>query len=341
MRRRRLFFRGGFAVLLVGALLSAAQSSQADDPPEWYPGLPEREFGLWSNASQGGMSYAKRAKQWFITPTGMAVAEARPFVDPDDMGRQSIRAAGYFVSPEGAPANYGYLEPMTVRSVGFGLMPVEATVQVSQRRENGLPLPVRVDLRSHSRLRPRTPTPDNPNVNYLDKTYLETTISDSFNVHVLSVKVDGVDLRITGDCRTVEPAPVVMSSPEYTIVDHDRYADYGEIDWFLMNDPSTYYHPTKGGELRGTMTIPPFTGCTTEGGDDLSRLITLSASGPDNPVVARTGFPCPFEEDGANAPVPPGVSSPRLGGGHAPSDLLDPRYCPGIKPFEYPERDAR
>src|SRR6478609_8540427 len=147
MRRRPLLARGGLAVLLLAALLTTAQSSQADDEPEWYPGLPDLTFGTWSNASQGGLSYARRAKQWFRTPAAMTTAEvAIPPNDPDDPGKGSVRAEAYFVSPKGAPANYGYLEPMTVRSVGFGMIPVEATVQVSQRRENGFPVPVRVRL---------------------------------------------------------------------------------------------------------------------------------------------------------------------------------------------------
>lgn len=325
-------------MLLAVALLSTAQSSRADDGPEWYEGLPEREFGTWSNAAQGGMSYAKRAKQWFIAPTGMTVAEARTFnPDPAVPNHSIIRAAGYLVSPKGAPANYGYMEPMTVRSVGFGLMPVEATVQVSQRRENGLPIPVRVALETIETKVGVTAG------GRLIATFnaKSAVITDSFNVQILAVKVDGVDLGLTGTCRTVEPAPVTMRSPEYTIEDYFRTPEYGEREWYLMNDPSTYYHPTKGGELRGTMTIPPFTGCTTKDGDDLSRLITLSASGPDNPVRVRTAIPCPFQVDGANAPAPPGVSNPRLGGGHAPGEGLDPGYCPGIKPHAYPKRDDR
>jgi len=342
MRRRRLLFRGGIAVLLMAALLATAQSSQADDEPDWYPGLPNSTFGQYASTSQGSMAYAKRAKQWFISPTGMVTAEYITENAPEDAGNGPdetshvlVPAEGYFVSPKGAPANYGYLEAMTVRSVGFGMIPVEATVQVSQRRANGLPIPVRVVL-------------DGNNVMYVDGgrrvkdyTVKETKVSDSFNVQILDVKVDGVDLELNGDCRTVEPAPVSMVGPGYVILDYDRTANYGEQDWYLEHDISTYYNPIKGGELTGTMTIPPFTGCTTKAGDDLSRLMTLSVSGPDNPVKARTGYPCPFEVDGRNAPAPPGASNPQLGDAHIPSPLLDPGYCPGIKPFEYPARADR
>lgn len=336
MRRRRLLFRGGMAVLLMAALLTTAQASRADDEPEWYPGLPDTTFGSWSNTSQGSMSYARRAKQWFISSTGMTVAEFEILDLPQvgDAQGQQIPAEGYFVSPKGAPANYGYLEPMTVRSVGFGMIPVEATVQVSQRRENGFPVPVRAQLEATTH-------------NYMigqrrtaDYKVEDTKVSDSFNVRILSVKVDGVDLELNGDCRTAEPAPVAMVGPGYTIKDTLRNGDtsYGDTDWYLEHDASTYFNPVKGGELTGTMTIPPFTGCTTAAGDDLSSLLTLSVSGPDNPVKARVGFTCPYEIDNVNAPLPPGESNPRLATGHVNKAPLKPGHCPGVKPFEYPTR---
>lgn len=337
MRRRRLLLRGGTAVLLAAALLTTAQSSRADDDYEWYPGLPEATFGNWSNASQGGMSYAKRAKQWFVAPVGMTVAEFINENDPDDIGSKWIRAEGYIVSPPGAPANYGYLEPMTVRSVGFGLMPVEATVQISQRFEGGYPVPIQVKLDTYTVIEPRPPGDSNPTM-IQNTTFKATTISDSFDVRILNVKVDGVDLQLNGDCRTVTPAPVEMTSPEYIINDMERHPGY-EQEWYRSHDPSTYFHPIRGGQLSGTITIPPFTGCTTTAGDDLSDLLTLSASGPGNPVMARTGWPCAFEEGGISAPAPPGASNPKAAtaaGGQADGG----RECPGVKPFEYPQREG-
>jgi hypothetical protein len=329
MRRRKLLARGGLAVLLLAALLTTAQSSQADDEPEWYPGLPDTTFGTWSNAAQGGLSYARRAKQWFRTPAAMVVAEVAIIATDDDLTTNYIRAEANFVSPKGAPANYGYLAPMTVRSVGFGLMPVEATVQVSQRRVDGYPAPLKVLL-----TRKYSATGANPNLlNHVK--YLETLIQDSLEVRILSVRVDGVDLGLNGDCRTVEPAPVTLRTPVY-----DRPAN-NEREWYRTHDPSTYWDAIFGGEMNGSMTIPPFTGCTTTAGDDLSRLMTLSVSGADNPVVARSGWPCDLSENGAAAPLPPGAASPKLAteAGAKAGGLTE--YCPGPKPFDYPEREDR
>lgn len=322
--RRKIWTRSGLGLVLLAALLTTAQSSQAD---EWYPGLPDASFGTWANTSQGGLSYARRAKQWFRTPAAMTAAEYAIGQEPDDGSKQWIRAEAYFVSPKGAPANYGYLEPMTVRSVGFGLMPVEATVQISQRRAGNYPVPVKVLMRT--RLYSST-----GGVLWDRQSFPTNVIEDSMNVRIVSVRVDGVDLGLNGDCRTVTPAPVRMTTPAY-----DRPIE-NDVEWYRTHDPATYYHPMFGGQLTGSITIPPFTGCTTKAGDDLSRLMTLSVSGPDNPVAARTGWSCEFVVNGALGPTPPGASNPKLGGevGGRASGFAD--TCPGPKPFEYPARGS-
>lgn len=336
--RRRTLQRSALSAALTGLLLTFAHASQADEP-EWYEGLPDTTFGNWSNAAQGGMSYAKRAKQWFRAPMGMTVAEVyvgmEETSDPQ-LSIQWVRAEGYFVSPSGAPANYGYLEPMTVRSVGFGMMPVEATVQISQRWVDGYPAPVKVLLKTEFL---RTPLPGG-GLPRLDQSSPSIVVTDSFDVRILSVRVDGVDVGLTGDCRTREPAPVTMRSPAYTIPNIGPGRSFESAnEWFRVTDPSQYFNPIKGGELTGSLTIPPFIGCTTKGGDDLSDLMTLSASGPDNPISARVGWPCAFVKDGAPAPAPPGASSPKLGtqAGGVHGSNQDPG-CPGAKPFEYPTR---
>jgi hypothetical protein len=315
MSRKPQVRRWSLAVALSAALaFTLPSSSQASDQvDEWYPGLPNQTFGNWASTSSGGMTYAKRAKQWFIAPAGMATSEAINLPNADDPTgvSQFLRAKTYFVSPTGAPANYGYLEPMTVRSVGFGLMPVEATVQVSQRRANGYPVPFHVVLLNSG-------MSANPYRYY----YGPAQVADAVNVRILSVKIDGVDVGITGNCRTATPAPLNLASPGYTVTNQDEGA------WFAAQDPSTYFHPSYGGELRGTITIPPFKGCTTKTGDDMSKLMTLAASGPGNPIVARAGSPCGLTVNGVNAPPAPGQSTPKKTG------------CHGPKAFKYPDRPA-
>lgn len=334
MHRKRYLRHGTWAVVLCGILVFGAQSSRADD---FYPGLPDPDGttgSSWGGASQGGMSYAKRAKQWFRSPDGMVTFTAA-IIDqgPGDGNSRSFGAFGeaFIVSPKGAPENYGYLPPMTVRSVGFGLIPVEATVQISQRRANGYPIPLSTTLTGTDYYDSASPGGVSRQESH------PTVVKDAFNVELLGVRIDGVDLGLTGNCRTTTPAPFTMIGPAYTIPLPRRSLNF-DREWYQSQDPSRFFHPNWGGQLSGTITIPPFTGCTTASGDDLSALMTLSVSGPDNPLTARVGWPCDREVTGVGWPLAPGEATPKL----VPETWRplggEPGGCPGTKKIPYPER---
>jgi hypothetical protein len=342
MRHKRYVRHGLWAVALSAVLVFTAQSSRAD---EWYPGLPDPASDTsqdWQAASQGGLTYATRAKQWFRSPDAMVTFTALAKVDSDvvgDVRRYHATGRAYMVSPEGAPANYGYLPPITVRSVGFGLIPVEATVQVSQRRENGYPIASEAILSGADYYDPASAT------GFSRQVAEPTVVEDAFNVQILAVKVDGVDLALTGDCRTVTPAPVHMVGPGYTIpepfgVPADHAFLNNQEKFFQTADPSTFFNPLWGGQLDGTITIPAFTGCTTASGDDLSALMTLSVSGPGNPISARIGFPCHRQLAGAEYPLAPGQSTPKstLVDGWVPTKGSGIAGCTGTQKFAYPDR---
>jgi hypothetical protein len=256
--------------------------------------------------------------------------------------RYRATALAYVASPAGAPANYGYLPVMTVRSVGFGLIPVEATVQVSQRRENGYPVAARAAITSVE----YKSAPDAFGRQTVTRQVADdTVVDDAFNVQILGVRVDGVDLALTGDCRTVTPAPIHLVGSGYTIADPYLLPDSGgylsNIDkFFQTTDPSTYFNPLWGGQLNGTMTIPSFTGCTTASGDDLSALMTLSVSGSDNPISARVGFPCSRNVAGSSWPLAPGQSTPKstIADGWKPTRGTGYVGCTGTQKFAYPQR---
>jgi|SRR6478736_2914170 len=321
------------AVLATVVTLVAQPSSQADD--DWYPGIPANDGTVdeqWTNAASGGMGYSTLAKQWFRTPVQMATARTRmpppePAVVDPVTGVKTVTypvvAKALLVSPEGAPANYGYMAPVTVRSVGFGLMPVEATLQVSQRRKDGYPVPLSVNLYGDWAY----PPDGSADPQFVSAAMRPTVVDDAFNVQILDIKIDGVDIGLTGDCRTVTPAPVHLVGPAYKIDYPDRYPTY-QAEWYATHDPKTYYNPFYGGYMAGTITIPPFTGCTTAAGDDLSALMTTSASGPDNPIEATSGWPCGNEIDGAAWPPAPGDNTPKKAG------------CEGVTPLPYPARGS-
>lgn len=344
MRRKRHLRHGVWAVALCAVLVYSAPTSHAD---EFYPGLPDSDGSYsvgFTNLAQSGLSYAKRAKQWFRAPDGIVAANtgvgSGPRVEHPDgsaTARHWTDGAAYFVSPAGAPENYGYLAPMKVRSVGFGLMPVEATVQVSQRRKNGYPVPLKARVDAIFDYHP-------VDGHAVSLTSSDTVVKDAVNVRILDVRVDGVDLELTGNCRTVKPAPFTVVGPGY-IIPEPHGEPGAQEKWFLEHDPSEYYNPLYGGTLEGSMTIPAFTGCTTASGDDLSALMTLSVSGPGNPVSARNGWPCTISKDNFGFwPAAPGQTTPkslledaRPSGNRIPDTA---RGCNGSKPFSYPERPA-
>jgi hypothetical protein len=337
--RRAAFWTLGIA----GLVVALPQSSHGEE----FPGLPDPDStAVYNSAAQGGLAYAKRAKQWVRSPDGMVTfygrtVEGRVDGDCHHVCDKHFESSGraFFVSPEGAPADYGYLAPMTVRSVGFGLIPVEATVQISQRRQDGLPIPFESSLAGSNHVDTSVQS------RTLYSVSNGVTVEDSMNVQILKVLVDGVDLGLTGDCRTVTPAPMTMTAPGYTIPDPSR-TPTTRLEWFARADPNSFFHPDWGGTLNGTIDIPPFTGCTTASGDDLSELMTLSASGPDNPISARIGWRCFLvDENGSPRPLRAGQNTPKAAkaatAGNPEFSAGDAGKCGyGTQKFEYPTRGA-
>jgi hypothetical protein len=337
LRLRRAAF---WALGIAGLVVALPQSSHGEE--EW-PGLPDGDgsyASVYGGAAQGGMAYAKRAKQWARSPDGMVTYSAGSVFGREDgdcrsrcVRHFSANGRAFIVSPEGAPAPYGYLAPMTVRSVGFGLMPVEATVQISQRRKDGYPVPFEASL-------PGEELYDAARGGVVSIVGNPTEVRDNaVNVQVLKVLVDGVDLALTGDCRTVTPAPMKMTSLRYVIPLEGKDKNTAVREWFSSADPGSYFHPDWGGTLTGTITIPPFTGCTTASGDDLSNLLTLSASGPDNPVSARMGGICAINFEGGQRPLRPGENTPRAASAATAGQSAN-KCDYGTKKFEYPARGA-
>ncbi len=306
-RRRRLTVLG---VLTALVMLACPWSSQAEEPGP-YPGMWEPTYlpASWIAAQQQSMAETTKARQWVAVPRlAMAVATNTFGTTKGLPAGVHLRYTGWadasFASPPGAPEPYGYMPPLRVRTVGFGLLPVEATVQISQRRgADGRPIPIHVEI-IEDRL-------DSGETNFHD-----TQVEDAFDVRVTKVLVDGVDIGLTGKCRTVRPAPVTMTGRGVQVPKAADIPDLpssvsegGSRSWYLRNkvDYTKYFGVSLGGRLEGTVDIPPFTGCTTRNGDDLSAMITLSTSGPGNRTLAQAGAFCPVaDEFGRSRPPAPG-----------------------------------
>lgn len=303
-RTRRSRRTAGLAILLGVVLLACPWASQADVYHP-YPGLPNPSFegsGSWGWVAQGGIAETAKARQWVaVAPTTVGYwsgqVRTEPNPEPGVVKRDTFRGEAFFVTPPGtADHPYGHLPRLRVRTVGFGLLPVEAVVEVSQRRAGGRPIPVVATIVG-DRLDDEPGGGNNGSVRFYG-----VHIEDAFEVRVTQVLVDGVDIGLKGTCRTVRPAPVEMTGAAHVLpVGVDDQAAYYE-----SLDPATYFHPTFGGQLTGTLDLPPFTGCTTSSGDDLSPMITLSVSGPGNRAVFEAGRPCALVIDGSQVPPAPG-----------------------------------
>src|SRR5699024_844849 len=133
MGKRKLQPALKMIVLSLMVLIAAPWSSHAESP-----GLPDPVFhpGGWVPVQQLGMAEAAKAQQWVAVPP-LSVTSWSSVINPelDPEPGIAIRETGvgdtFFVSPPGAPDPYGHLPPLRVRTVGFGLLPVEATVHVS------------------------------------------------------------------------------------------------------------------------------------------------------------------------------------------------------------------
>lgn len=327
-RRRLLGFVAVLVALLFGGPLGG-QAAYAIYMP--YPGLPEPDPSItapgWYWAQQAGMSETAKADQYVAVPplTLVSVGGTIP-LQQTVPGEQHFTSGGNaaFVSPPGAPKPYGYMPPLRVRTVGFGMLPSEATIQISQRFDHGQVVPVHAQFDY-----------DYYSQGSVWQSFPGMVVKDAFNVRVTKVTMDGVSVGLTGNCHTVTPAPVQMTAPAYTIPMWVKDQNLN-TETYLRDDLGidNYFSPVFGGTLDGTIDIPPFTGCTTKTGDDLSSLLTLSASGPGNKVTTRVVI---CGDDKTFLPPAPGDWD------KWPFSAADPttNYCRAIGPDEmipYPTR---
>src|SRR3546814_673152 len=139
-------------LLLLGLFLSPQVAAEED--PTW-PGLPKlREptdgGALWLGLSVSGAQEIAIAKQWFQIPKTIIAAQSLVSSDPVN---QVMENFAYVVSPEGAPAPYGYFAPIRVRTVAFGVIPASFTVHLSQPRD-AADLPMPLSSQTHQTVHP-------------------------------------------------------------------------------------------------------------------------------------------------------------------------------------------
>ncbi|RNL64842.1 hypothetical protein EFK50_02300 [Nocardioides marmoriginsengisoli] len=284
----------------------------------------------WGGVAQTGMAGSVRAKQWARIPLAMLAINA--VVDPeagtDAAGRIAIpySALAFFVSPQGSEHPYGESPLIPVRTVAFGTIPVEATLQLVQRRDDqNVPVPIAIDAKDGI---PATGTGS-----FADPAVLDAQVG----LRVRSLKVDGVDLRLRSTCAPRTWARLQLTSKywEGPGTNGTEQMEAFDTDHSFMGGP--------GGTLTGTLDIPAFANCRTAAGDDVSRILTATIAGPGNPVTARLGIAVCFTTgpDWMIRPPGPGDTTPEkancLGDGRVQHPIpANPKIVTVPDPLPFP-----
>ncbi|MER6939604.1 hypothetical protein [Nocardioides sp. NPDC000441] len=316
---------------VVAFIMVGTGSSRADEGP--YPGLPAPEVHpapvvhrSWGGAAMGSAAKAETAQQWIRTPLMTSAFDFYSGVvdnpDPSRYIRCTVAGANvYLVAEAGAPHNYGISREVTIRTVAFGAIPVEARVRLEQTRDGGLPRPIEIEN--------LTCTVDG------GAEVPDSEVDAELHTQITSLVVDGVAMRLSGTCRTTVPGKIQLHGNGYR---------YGVVDGVIVPQPpqpfweNGHFNLSVGGELTGTIDVPPFDGCVTADGDDLSALLTATVSGSGYAIRTHQGgaFGCTKKNPaGGNLPPGPGeatVESVPCNPGTAAVPLIPPA-------LEIPEGD--
>jgi hypothetical protein len=268
---------------IVGIATAAVVGASVPSPGNAYtswPGLPTTPVRDTVGSVQKGITQSTKARQWARVPLTMVNAGYlwTSSIGSDSQGnytQDKTNATAFLVSPDGSKDAYGSAPAITVRTVAFGSIPVEATLEVSQLRDSDdLPDPINIQMTRRA---------------YSTRIYVDgVALSTSLKVAVTRLVVDGVQLKLpTEGCRTREVATLEASSEAYDYPSGLPEAEIQTLPWF---DSSKNFNETLGGTLKGTIDVPPFASCLmTDTHDDLGPVLTASISADGNPLTLRTG----------------------------------------------------
>lgn len=268
--------------------------------------------GSFLNFPQVGLAGSVKAKQWARVPLSMVSASVQ-FFYVQHYGTEPGALAGpefwyeiraFFVSPKGSADNYGDSAEIPVRTVAFGSIPVTATLQVSQERDqDDLPVPLRLSPHDYQQI----------GVPPMQRRYTvdATTMRTRMTVRIRKLVVDGVDVGLNRQCRTAGLNELELNTKKLVVNEEIGYqgSPLGKLEDEF--DPTIYQYGIQGGTLQGSLDIGRFTGCSTRTGDDLSPLLTSALSDEATPVSVRVGATnCQIYDSVGGRPIPPGVNDP-------------------------------
>jgi hypothetical protein len=186
------------------------------------------------------------------------------------------------------------MPPLITRTVAFGSVPVEASVEILQPRDSeGLPVPLSIKQMNGTYCDGESPFPTRLDISHLypevpgsNDRYLPATVDGRVEVVIKSLAVDGVNLNLGKTCKTAEFGTLALSSREWYPMDPENLQPgVAPTTANIMTTP--YFAIAVGGVLNGTVNIPPFSGCLTNTGEDISALLTSAVSGEVNNITLR------------------------------------------------------
>lgn len=179
------------------------------------------------------------------------------------------------INSAGLPQYRGKPEfpPARATLLGFGFMPVSATLQLS---ELGTFNAIFIDR-----------APGHFGCKKGKNDCAVTTVTVRLDLRLYDVSVNGTPLNVGSHCQTATPFIVTLKGqyPAYSI--------------------------ETGGPLTGVVNIPPFKGCSN-GADNLDPIFTASVSGPGNESLLTQGAPCvPISSPTTSIGCPPVKPKPK------------------------------
>jgi len=207
-----------------------------------------------------------RAKVTFDLPKVIMLVEEHftPHPQPNPRAWFDVDALVYVASPLGVDPAAGVFPPVTVTTLGFGMLPVTATVHITQVRDASGPVPLNLHFSFTGQ----------PDAGWQDEGPL--SMAGKVDVRISDVVVDQVPVSVGSNCHTAVPATLDFEA------NAGRYVQSTGV-----RDPPDLFLPaaTVPGSVHGTVDVPAFTGCLN-GDEDLSPLITSMVSASGNPITA-------------------------------------------------------
>ena len=248
-RRVTIAVTAAVAAVAVGSLSGAAAAPSSFTPAAASrAGIPPQKGGSNAATLVDGKATVRKLRTTVTLPRVLLHAYASEKSTVVGKVLKTITPS-WAVTHKGRHPHYGVFPVAHTTILGFGSIPITASLHLNQIVHNGVIVPVTVTT-SGLTVPPFTQKP--------------AVVTGLLNIRVSNVKVDQVPAHVGPNCHSATPLKLRL------IGNHPAY------DLFT------------GGPLQGAQTIPPFIDCGTHG-DNLDPLLNGMISGPGNMLRMQQG----------------------------------------------------